>query len=151
MWQNAEVVGLLDRRGRVRVVYRNEDEALIHDVVGQLVCDLLAPASVELFEQAMESALRGEETQVLLAGVADEEFVFWGRAHLRRLPRFWDRLSEREKGVVDALNATNMNAKRAARQVGISLHTLNSHRRSICRTCELHRVGEFWVFVERCR
>jgi DNA-binding NarL/FixJ family response regulator len=165
MWQNAEVVGLLDRQGRVRVVYRNEDEALIHDVVGQLVCDLLAPASVELFEQAMESALRGEETQVLLAGVADEEFVFWGRAHLRpspdptspvlfhlrRLPRFWDRLSEREKGVVDALNATNMNAKRAARQLGISLHTLNSHRRSICRKCELHGVGEFWVFVERCR
>ena len=165
MWQNAEVVGLLDRQGRVSVVYRNEDEALIRDVVGQSIRNLLAPASMETFEDAFHSALRGDEAQVLLAGIADEGFLFWGRAylrpspestspvlfHLRRLPRPWSLLSEREREAVDSLNASSMNAKRAAKQLGISRHTLNSHRRSICRKCDLHGVGEFWVFVERCR
>ena len=103
--------------------------------------------------------------QVLLAGVADEGFVFWGRIHLmaspetaspvlfhmRRLPRNWEQLSERERAVIEALNATDMNAKRAAKRLGISVHTLNSHRRSICHKCDLSGIGEFWIFVERCR
>jgi DNA-binding CsgD family transcriptional regulator len=165
MWQNAEVVGLLDGHGRIRLVSRNEEEALIHDVVGQLICDLLSPVSIELFVAAFQAAMRGEESQVLLAGLADEGFVFWGRVHLgpspeptapvlfhlRRLPRPWALLSEREKESIDALNASRMNAKQAAKKLGISCHTLNSHRRSICRKCGLHGVGEFWIFVERCR
>lgn len=165
MWQNADVVGLLDRQGQVRVVFRNESEALVRDVVGYPIRDFAAPESVETFDRAFEAALRGEESLVLLAGVADEGFTFWGRAnlgpspepkapvlfHFRRLPRAWSLLSAREREAVDALNAARMNSKRAAKQLGISLNTLNSHRRSICRKCQLHGVGEFWVFVERCR
>jgi DNA-binding CsgD family transcriptional regulator len=165
MWQNAEIVGLLDCDGRIRFISRNEEEALIHNVVGQLIGDLLSPISIESFEAAFQAAIRGNETQVLLAGIADEGFEFWGRAHLgpspepkapvlfhlRRLPRPWSLLSEREKESIDALNASRMNSKQAAKKLGISCHTLNSHRRSICRKCGLHGVGEFWIFVERCR
>lgn len=165
MWQNAEVVGLLDSQGCVRVVSRNEEEALVQQVVGRDIREMIAPASQATFEESFQTALGGGESQALLAGVADEGFIFWGRVqlspspetdspvlfHLRRLPRQWSSLSERERDAVDALNATKMNSKRAAKALGISLHTLNSHRRSICRKCGLHGVGEFWVFVERCR
>jgi DNA-binding CsgD family transcriptional regulator len=165
MWKNAEVVGLLDREGRVRVVSRNEEEALVHEVIGRDIRDSIAPCSLERFEESFQAALVGVESQALLAGVADEGFIFWGRVrigpspetespvlfHLRRLPRAWTALSVRERDAVDALNATGMNSKRAAKRLGVSLHTLNTHRRSICRKCGLHGVGEFWVFVEQCR
>ncbi len=165
MWKNAEVVGLLDRAGRIRVVSRNEDEALVQEVLGRDIRELIAPCSLQRFEDAFQAALGGVESQSLLAGVADEGFLFWGRVrighspetdspvlfHLRRLPRQWSALTDRERDAIDALNATNMNSKRAAKQLGVSFHTLNSHRRSICRKCGLHGVGEFWVFVEQCR
>lgn len=165
MWQNAEVVGLLDREGRVRVVYRNETEAMVRDVIGHPIRSFAAPGSIEPFEKAFQAALRGEESLLLLEGIADEGFTFWGRAnvgpspepsspvlfHFRRLPLAWSLLSTREREAIDALNTARMNGKRAAKQLGISLNTLNSHRRSICRKCQLHGVGEFWVFVERCR
>jgi DNA-binding CsgD family transcriptional regulator len=165
MWKNAEVVGLLDRGGRVRVVSRNEDEALVQQVLGHDIRQMIATCSLQRFEETFQAALKGVQSQALLAGVADEGFIFWGRAligpspetdspvlfHLRRLPRQWSALTDRERDAVDALNATCMNSKRAAKQLGVSLHTLNSHRRSICRKCGLHGVGEFWVFVEQCR
>ncbi len=165
MWKNAEVVGLLDREGRVRVVSRNEDEALVQQVMGRDIREMIESCSLQRFEEAFQAALVGVESQALLAGVADEGFVFWGRVrigpspetdspvlfHLRRLPRQWSALSDRERDAVDALNATGMNSKRAAKQLGVSVHTLNSHRGSICRKCGLHGVGEFWVFVEQCR
>ena len=165
MWKNAEVVGLLDPAGLIRVVSRNEDEALVQEVLGRDIRELIAPDSLETFEEAFQTALDGDESQALLAGVADEGFIFWGRVrigpspeadapvlfHLRRLPRAWTKLSDREREAIDALNATSMNSKRAAKQLGVSVHTLNSHRRSICRKCGLHGVGEFWVFVEQCR
>jgi DNA-binding CsgD family transcriptional regulator len=44
-----------------------------------------------------------------------------------------------------------MNPKRAASRLGLSVNTLNAHRRSICQKCRLRSVGDFWVFVERCR
>lgn len=165
MWKNAEVVGLLDRAGRIRVVSRNEDEALVHEVFGRDIRELIATCSLERFEEAFQAALKGAESQALLAGVADEGFIFWGRVrigpspdtdspvlfHLRRLPRAWSSLSDREREAIDALNETSMNSKRAAKKLGVSIHTLNTHRRSICRKCGLHGVGEFWVFVEQCR
>jgi DNA-binding NarL/FixJ family response regulator len=165
MWEHAEVVGLLDRQGCVRVVSRNEAEALIHRVIGQNIREMLSPVSHERFETAFQAALAGDKVEVLLAGVADEGFVFWGRVHMmaspetdspvlfhmRRLPRAWGQLSDRESAVIEALNSTDMNAKRAARRLGISVHTLNSHRRSICKKCNLSGIGEFWIFVERCR
>ena len=86
MWQNAEIVGLLDCDGRIRFISRNEEEALIHNVVGRLVADLLSPASIESFEAAFQAAIRGNQTQVLLAGLADEGFEFWGRAHVGPSP-----------------------------------------------------------------
>lgn len=165
MWEHAEVVGLLDRQGCVRVVSRNEAEALVRRVVGRNIRELLSSESQQTFETAFQAALAGGSVQVLLAGVADEGFVFWGRVHLmaspeptspvlfhmRRLPRQWEQLSDRERAVIDALNATEMNAKRTAKRLGISIHTVNSHRRSICQKCNLSGIGEFWVFVERCR
>ena len=165
MWEHAEVVGLLDRQGCVRVVSRNEAEALVHCVVGRNIREMLSADSLQTFETAFEAALAGDKVQVLLAGVADEGFVFWGRVqlmaspetaspvlfHMRRLPRNWGQLSDRERTVIDALNAADMNAKRAAKRLGISVHTLNSHRRSICHKCNLSGIGEFWIFVERCR
>ena len=162
MWEHAEVVALLDRQGCVRVVSRNESEALVHRVVGRNIREMLAPGSHQTFEAAFQAALAGDKAQVLLAGVADEGFVFWGRVHLLaspetnapvlfHMPRQWWQHSERERAVIEALNAADMNAKRAAKQLGISVHTLNSHRRSICHKCNLSGIGEFWIFVERCR
>ena len=165
MWKHAGVVGLLDRAGRIRVVSRNEDEALVHEVFGRDIRELIATCSLERFEEAFQAALQGAESQALLAGVADEGFIFWGRVrigpspetdspvlfHLRRLPRAWSSLSDREREANDALNEPSMNSKRSAKQLGVSIHTLNTHRRSICRKCGLHGVGEFWVFVEQCR
>jgi DNA-binding CsgD family transcriptional regulator len=49
------------------------------------------------------------------------------------------------------LHESGMNPKRTARKLGITENTLNAHRRSICQKCSLQGVGEFWVFVERCR
>jgi DNA-binding CsgD family transcriptional regulator len=165
MWHHAEVAALLDREGRLTVVSRNEQEALISNVVGRPIVDMLTPESVPRFKQAFNAALAGEEVEALLSGVADEGFIFWGRVrlmpspesespvllHMRRLPVSWGKLSSREQDVIRVLNETNMNAKRAARQLGISLHTLNSHRRSICQKCDLQGIGDFWVFVQRCR
>ncbi len=165
MWKHAEVVGLLDRAGCVRLVSRNEAEAVVKHVLGRNIREMLAPGSHQAFEGAFQAALNGDEAQALLAGVADDGFVIWGRVHLkrspepsapvlfhmRRLPRQWGRLSQREKSVIEALNAADMNSKRAAKRLGISVHTLNSHRRSICQKCGLSGVGEFWIFVEHCR
>jgi DNA-binding NarL/FixJ family response regulator len=156
---------LLDRDGRVSVVSRNEEEALVSDVLGRRVADMVAPGSRQQFLDAFEGALKGREVQVLLAGVADAGFLFWGRVHfmrspedespvlfhMRRLPRRWGELSDRERAVIQALNSTGMNSKRAARRLGISLNTINTHRRSICRKCNLRGVGEFWVFIQQCR
>ena len=165
MWDQAEVVGLLDRNGRVTVVSRNEAEAPVSEVLGRPVVDMLDPTSVSDFERSFEQVLRGSEVETLLSGISDEGYSFWGRVklmpspeaaspvlfHMRRLPTPWGTLSERERDVVCALNETNMNAKRAAKQLNISIHTFNSHRRSICQKCGLHGVGDFWVFVQQCR
>jgi DNA-binding CsgD family transcriptional regulator len=165
MWAEAEVVGLLDRQGCIRVVSRNEDEALIRHMVGLYGGDLLHPDSRAPFEAAFRAALDGKESHLLLAAIADDGKVLWGRTrimpspvaeapvlfHARRLPKGWDRLSHRERDVVHALHETGMNPKRTARQLDMSVNTLNAHRRSICRKCRLGSVGEFWVFVERCR
>ncbi len=165
MWVQAEVVGLLDRDARVTVVSRNETEAPVSNVLGRPIVEILAPTSVGEFHIAFEQALGGNEVEALLAGIADEGHTFWGRVklmpspeasspvlfHMRRLPIMWGKLSERERSVVRALNETSMNAKRAAKQLNISVNTFNSHRRSICHKCGLHGVGDFWVFVQQCR
>jgi FixJ family two-component response regulator len=75
----------------------------------------------------------------------------WVLFHFRRLPKSWRLLSPRERDVVHALHDADMNPKRAASNLGLSVHTLNAHRRSICQKCRLRSVGEFWVFVEHCR
>ena len=165
MWDHAEVAGRLDQQGRVRVVSRNESEAPVRNVMGRRVIEMLVPESHQPFLQAFGEALHGGEAEVLLAGVADAGYLVWGRVrlmpspeagspvlfHMRRLPKQWQQLSPREREVIQALNDLGMNAKRAARQLGISVHTLNAHRRSICRKCDLNGVGDFWIFVQRCR
>jgi DNA-binding CsgD family transcriptional regulator len=165
MWDQAEVVGLLDRDGRVTVVSRNEVEAPVSKVLGRSIVEMLTPASVEEFQDAFEQAIGGNEVEMLLSGVADMDYVFWGRVrlmpspeasspvlfHMRRLPTPWGALSERERDVVCALNEASMNAKRAAKRLNISVNTFNSHRRSICQKCGLHGVGDFWIFVQQCR
>lgn len=165
MWDQSEVVGLIDREGRVTIVSRNEAEAPVSNVLGRRIVDMLAPESVPEYERAMQQVLAGREVETLFAGVADTGSLFWGRArllpspepaspvlfHMRRLPLSWGKLSRRERDVMQALNATGMNAKRAAKQLAISINTLNAHRRSICQKCELDGVGDFWVFVQQCR
>lgn len=165
MWEQAEVMALLDRDARVTVISRNEAEAQIVDVLGRSVADMVAPESRAAFKKAFAQALDGKKSENLLSGVADEGYVFWGRVcmmpspepaspvlfHMRRLPRAWGKLSEREQDVVRVLNETNMNAKRTAKRLGISVHTLNSHRRSICQKCNLQGIGDFWIFVQQCR
>jgi DNA-binding CsgD family transcriptional regulator len=165
MWDHAEVAGLLDSGGYVRVVSRNEEEAPVADVLDRNVVDRLTAASRPLFEAGFAGAMRGEAVELLLCGIADAGYEFWGRVrlapapekslpvlfHMRRLPTTWGKLSGREKDVLAALNACEMNAKQAARRLGISVNTLNSHRRSICQKCELHGVGEFWIYVQRSR
>ena len=165
VWDNAEVVALLDREGIVRVVSRNEEEAPIKNVVGK---PALAPVVKESYadaEAALQRALAGEEQELFVAARADAGYVFWSRlqllpshlpempvlVHIRRLPREWGELSAREQEVVHALHDAGMNPKRAARELGISENTLNAHRRSISQKCHLDGVGDFWVFVERCR
>ena len=61
MWEHAEVVGLLDREGCVRVVSRNEAEAFIHHVVGRNIREMLAPGSHQTFEAAFQAALAGDK------------------------------------------------------------------------------------------
>ena len=165
MWDNAEVVVLLDQEGVVRAVSRNEDEALIHDVIGKHALDRIHEDDRSSVQQAMEQALQGEKYDLLISAYADEGYVFWSRlqflpsplpelpilVHIRRLPRSWGKLSEREQQVVQTLHSTEMNPKKAARLLGISENTLNAHRRSISQKCELDGIGDFWVFVERCR
>ena len=165
MWEQAEVVALLDAQARVTVVSRNETEAPVASVAGRSLVEMLAPESVTEFEHAFHRVLNGAESIALLAGMADAGYVFWARVrllpspepasqvlfHMRRLPTSWGKLSGREREVIDALNAAGTNAKGAAKQLGISLNTLNSHRRSICQKCELQGVGDFWIFVHQCR
>lgn len=71
--------------------------------------------------------------------------------HSRVLPRSWQELSDRERDVIETLHREDMNPKQAARALGISVNTLNAHRRSICQKCQLNGIGDFRVFVERCR
>jgi DNA-binding CsgD family transcriptional regulator len=165
MWEHAEIAGLFDHEGCIRVVSRNEDEAPIANVLDRSAADMLTAASRPLFADGLARALRGEVVELLLSGTADAGYEFWGRVrlapapektlpvlfHMRRLPKSWGRLSVREREVLTALNSCEMNAKRAAKQLYISVNTLNAHRRSICHKCHLHGVGEFWVFVQRSR
>ena len=165
MWDHSEVAGLFDQQGFVRVVSRNEDEAPVSNVLDRNVADTLVAESRPLFAEAFARALRGEAVELMLCGIADAGYEFWGRVrlapapekslpvlfHMRRLPKSWGELSARERDVLEALNACGMNAKRAAKRLGISVNTLNSHRRAICQKCQLHGVGEFWVYVQRSR
>jgi len=165
MWNHAEVAGLLDAEGRVALVSRNEEEAPVREVVGKRVVELINAESIPVFEKALADVHRGESPCILLSATADAGYVYWVKVHMmpspapeapvlfhfRRLPRSWQCLSQREREVIDALHDTKMNPKRAARDLGMSVHTLNAHRRSICKKCDLRGIGDFWVFVERCR
>ena len=165
MWDNAETVALLDKEGRVCAVSRNEEEAAIHHFLGVRVIDRVHPDSLSIAKAAMEAALAGEEREILVAAFADEGFVFWSRVrftrspipdkplilHARKLPRSWGLLSPREQELIQVLHDSGMNPKRAAKQLGITVNTLNAHRRSICQKCDLKSVGDFWVYVEHCR
>ena len=165
MWDNAEVVVLLDEAGIIRSVSRNEEEALIHDVIGRHALDRIHEDYLPSAQEALAQALQGKKCELLLAVYADDGYVFWSRVqslpshlqdlpillHLRRLPKGWGRMSTREQQVVQALHSADMNPKKAARILGISDNTLNAHRRSISHKCELDGIGDFWVFVERCR
>jgi DNA-binding CsgD family transcriptional regulator len=165
MWNHAEVVALLDKQGRVCVISRNEDEAPIQHVVGRRVADFICEDSRQDFESAFNQAFQGVEDHVVISAMDDHGYVVWVRArlmpspvaetpvliHFRRLPRGWQHLSLREREVVHTLHESGMNPKRSARKLGITVNTLNAHRRSICQKCALQGVGEFWVFVERCR
>jgi DNA-binding NarL/FixJ family response regulator len=165
MWDNAETVALLDREGFVRAVSRNEEEAEIRHVLGLRVIERVHPNSYEVARDALQGALNGKERDVMVAAFADDGSVFWSRVrcspspvpelpvivHTRKLPRRWGILSPREQELIAALHETGMNPKRAAKELGITLNTLNAHRRSICQKCDFHSVGDFWVFVEHCR
>jgi DNA-binding NarL/FixJ family response regulator len=165
MWDNAEVAGLLDGEGRICLISRNEREATVRNVLGRRAIDLLREESRADFETAFSQAAAGGDVLTLLSGIADAGYVVWARTrmmpspvqkswvlfHYRRLPRSWQLLSPRERDVVHALHNAGMNPKRAASSLGLSVHTLNAHRRSICQKCGLRSVGEFWVFVEQCR
>jgi DNA-binding CsgD family transcriptional regulator len=165
MWNHTEVVALLDKQSRVCVISRNEDESPIQHVVGKRVVDLLCEDSRQDFESAFGQALQGAEDYAVISAMNDHGHVVWVRArfmpspvaempvlfHFRRFPRGWQHLSLREREVIHALHESGMNPKRTARKLGITVNTLNAHRRSICQKCGLQGVGEFWVFVERCR
>ena len=166
MWSRAEGVALLDEDGIVRAVSRNEDEARIRHVIGTRIIEERAievdkPKAIEAFQAALE----GKETELELGAIADDGQVIWGRTvlkpsplpetpvllHSRSLPESWGALSDREKQVINGLHQAQLNPKRAAQQLGITNNTFNAHRRSISQKCQLHEVGDFWVFVERCR
>ena len=165
MWNNAEVVSLVDQHDVVRAVSRNEDEAPIRRVIGRRVLELVREDCLAACKAALKAAREGRETELLVASHADDGYVFWSRVrimqcpseeswvlvHARRLPRSWALLSGREQEIIVALHETGLNPKRAARQLGVTMNTFNAHRRSICRKCKLNGVGDFWVFVERCR
>ena len=165
VWDNAEVVALLDGEGYIRAVSRNEDEAPIRNVLGKQAMHRVKEDSIGPAREAIQKAMKGETSELLVSATADKGYEFWSRlqvmpshledlpvlVHIRRLPRSWGNLSSREKEVVHALHNTGMNPKRASKELGISENTLNAHRRSICQKCQLDGVGDFWVFVERCR
>lgn len=165
MWENAEVVGLLDEDGVVRAVSRNESEALVRHVLGRRPLTWVTEAHRGPAAAAIEAAQRGEEVELVIAALADDGAEFWNRVrllpapenegwvlvHARRLPTAWATLSQREKEVVRVLHEVGLNPKRAARELGVSINTINAHRRSITQKCGLNGPGDFWVFVERCR
>ena len=165
MWNNAEVVALVDQDGVVRAISRNEEEAPIRHVLGRHVLSAISDERRAAAESALADVRAGAEVQLLTSAVGDDGEVFWSRVrlksspegegwvllHARRLPRCWERLSERERDVVAALHSTGLNPKAAARTLSMSENTLNAHRRSICQKCLLEGPGEFWVFVEHCR
>ena len=165
MWANAEIVSLVDEQGVIRAVSRNEEEDPIYEAVGVDILYRVTPETLPQAREALAKARQGEECQVLVAAEADAGYIYWSRAvvrpapegegwvlvHSRVLPRSWQELSDRERDVIEALHREGMNPKRAARTLGISVNTLNAHRRSICQKCRLDGIGDFWVFVERCR
>ena len=162
---HAEVVALVDENDIVRTISRNEEEALIRDVLGKPILYRIHPDHLERAQAALDTARSGEEIETFVSSIADDGLVYWSRArltqsplneswvliHARRLPRAWQLLSEREREVVRTLHQAGLNPKRAAKQLKITLNTLNAHRRSITQKCKLQGVGDFWVFVERCR
>ena len=165
MWDNAESVSLVDDKGIIRAISRNEDEDPIKEGVGTDILYRVTSDSMPLAVEALARSRAGEECELLVAAVADAGYEFWNRVvvkpspegegwvlvHSRRLPRSWEVLSAREKEVIAALHQFGLNSKKAARQLGITINTLNAHRRSITAKCRLDGVGDFWVFVERCR
>ncbi|MGI9428699.1 MAG: LuxR C-terminal-related transcriptional regulator [Bythopirellula sp.] len=165
MWNNAESVSLVDDQGIIVAISRNEVEDPIKEGVGTEILYRVTPDSLPLAVEAIAKARGGEECELLVSAEADAGYVFWVRAvvkpspvgdrwvivHSRRLPRAWGSLSTREREVVAALHASGLNSKKAARALGVSINTFNAHRRSITTKCDLDGVGDFWVFVERCR
>ena len=166
MWENAEAVALLDREGCIRAVSRNEDEAVIKDVIGLCVLEerILEDCRAAT-QKAFEAALNGKETAFEIGARGDDRLVVWSRAvmkpsplpetpvlfHIRRLPTDWGILSSREQEIINTLHEEDLNPKRAAKLLDITLNTFNAHRRAITQKCDLQGVGDFWVFVERCR
>ena len=166
MWHNAEAVAILDADGYVRGISRNEEEAVIRDVVGMKVIEERA---IDTCKQdalkAFHDALDGKETELEVGAIADSGKTVWSKIvvkpsplpetpvllHARGLPESWGILSQREKEVIKSLHDAELNPKQAARMLGISLNTFNAHRRAIAQKCGLTGVGDFWIFVERCR
>ena len=166
MWENAETVALLDRQGVVRAISRNEQEAEIKHVIGVRNLEERTVESCRAAaHEAFENALNGLESELVLGNYGEDGLIVWSRVvmkpsplsatpvlvHLRRLPQEWAALSPREQGLINALHKVGLNPKKAAKKLGISLNTLNAHRRSIMQKCVLEGIGDFWVFVERCR
>jgi DNA-directed RNA polymerase specialized sigma24 family protein len=142
MWNHAEVVALLDEQGVVRAISRNEEEAPIRDAIGnRIIENRVLESCKESAREAFEAALKGEEVQLVLGAIADDGHVFWSKVrlmpspapeiavlmHARRLPRSWNELSSREKEVIHTLHEAQLNPKRAAKQLGITLNTLKIH------------------------
>ena len=87
MWENAEIVVLLDGEGYVRAISRNEEEAAIHDVIGVCILEerILESCKAEL-RAAFDAALRGSETEVEIGAQADDGLVVWSRAVVKPAP-----------------------------------------------------------------
>jgi len=165
MWNNAEVVSLVDENGIIRAISRNEAEDPIQEAIGKEVVYRVTPESLPEAQKALSKAQLGEETELLVSAQADAGYIFWNRVvvkpspegdkwvlvHSRVLPRSWGTLSSREQDIIKTLHSFALNPKKAASKLGITINTLNAHRRSICQKCQLDGVGDFWVFVERCR